>query len=687
MLAPARAKLAEVFGYREFRSGQAEVMAAVLAGRDTLAVMPTGGGKSVCFQVPALLFDHGITIVVSPLLALMKDQVDALRQSGVAAAAINSTISREEQLAILAEAASERLRLLYVAPERFGDGGFMAGLRRCRVALLAIDEAHCISQWGHDFRPSYRELGEVRPKLGSPPIVALTATADPLVRDDIVERLHLADPVVHVAGFDRPNLRFDIVHVKNLKEKSEGIAAKLKTLGEESAIVYCGTRKRVEEVTDFLQRQRIKCARYHAGMEDADRKRIQEAFARDSLRIIVATNAFGMGIDKPDVRLVLHHDLPESLESYYQEAGRAGRDGGPAECVIYYSARDRQLREFFIDLSHPEPEMVLEIYRKLCDFQGNRTHVRELMAQDDTPGFNAALQVLVDCGLAGKQGYQAWATRPNGESEIDTASIEAHREHALKKLDAMQHYAESMTCLRRRILGYFGEAGAPESCGNCGPCVAPPRSAASVGDEGEDRLFHALRAVRRRFADEANVPPFTIFSDATLHEMARRTPRTKAEMLGVSGVGQVKFERYGEAFLAVTRPAAPAARTGPQPFRAAGPRPAELPFRAKDGKAIGDTIRGTWDLLRQGKTIAEIAATRGFTTSTIATHIAKLVEHGEVDDVSQWVDEQLLGRIRRLAGDGPVGAVGPIKEELGEAVTYEQLHIARAYINRERERD
>ncbi len=693
LLAPAREVLADVFGYREFRSGQAEVIAAVLSRRDTLAVMPTGGGKSMCYQVPAILFEEGLTLVVSPLLALMKDQVDALRQAGVPAAAINSTVPREEQQAILQDAADGKIHMLYVAPERFGDGGFMASLRRMKVVLLAIDEAHCISQWGHDFRPSYRDLGEVRPLLGNPPIVALTATADPLVRDDIIARLQLDRPVVHVAGFDRPNLRFEVVRVKSQKEKAEQIAGRLKELKDESAIIYCGTRKRVEELTDFLQRQRIRCARYHAGMEDADRKRIQEAFARDSVRIIVATNAFGMGIDKPDVRMVLHHDLPDSLESYYQEAGRAGRDGEPAECVLYYSPRDRSLREFFIDLSHPEPATVVEIYRKLCTFEGERVHVRELMASDDEPGFNAALQVLVDCGLAEKRGYMAWASRPNGEAEIDTASIEAHREHALKKLDAMQHYAESFTCLRTRVLRYFGEETAQQSCGNCGPCVAPPAHLSADVDDEEDRLFHALRAVRRRFAEEANVPPFTIFGDATLHEMARKKPRTRIELLAISGVGQVKFERYGTAFLAVTgaaagapQPSAPNAYARPSSPAARPSRVApggETPFRLSDGRTLAPTIRRTWELHRSGLDIPEIAHQRGLSTATIVTHIADLVAVGEVTDISRWVDEVLLARIRRAASGGPIGSLGPLKEGLGDDASYDQLHIARAYLNRQ----
>jgi ATP-dependent DNA helicase RecQ len=685
-MTPARKLLREVFGYSEFRPGQTEVIAAVMAGQDTLAVMPTGGGKSICFQLPALLFEDGLTVVVSPLLALMKDQVDALRQSGVAAAAINSTVPREEQATILHEASEGRLRLLYVAPERFGEGTFMAALRSMRVALLAIDEAHCISQWGHDFRPSYRDLGGVRPRLGNPPIVALTATADPRVRDDIVDRLGLKSPVVHVAGFDRPNLRFDVVRAKSQKEKAEKIGEKLRELGDESAIVYCGTRKRVEELTDALQRQRIRCARYHAGMEDADRKRIQDAFARDSLRIIVATNAFGMGIDKPDVRMVLHHDMPDSLESYYQEAGRAGRDGAPAECILYYSPRDRSLREFFIELAHPEPQVVVDVYRTLAGFGGRRTHVRELMTSDDEPGINAAIQALVESGLAERQGQMAWALRADGEDLIDTAGLEAHREHAQGKLDAMQHYAESLTCLRTRILDYFGDSGHGSACGNCGPCVAPPVPVAGARDEAEEGLFHALRAVRRRFAEEANVPPFVIFSDATLREMASRRPRTRVEMLNVGGVGQVKYERYGEAFLAVTRAAAgPIVTTPPVQIVRTAPATApaaRTPFRARDGKVLGSSARRTWELLREGRDIAAIAEQRGLATATVAQHVAELITAREIDDVSPWVDEVLLAQIRRLADGGLVGGLSPLKDALGERASFEQLHIARAYLNR-----
>ena len=682
-LAPARDQLREVFGYGEFLPGQAEVVASVLSGRDTLAVLPTGGGKSVCYQLPALLLE-GLTLVVSPLLALMKDQVDALTRNGVSAAAINSTVPREDQGEILRRAADGDLRLLYVAPERFSDGRFVAALRGVHVALLAIDEAHCISQWGHDFRPSYRDLGAARARLGDPPIVALTATADPRVRDDIVARLGLQDPDVRIAGFDRPTLRFHALRVRSQKEKVDQIAGLLEALGAEaSAIIYCATRKRVESLTAALQARRIRCARYHAGLPEEDRVRIQNAFARDSVRIIIATNAFGLGIDKPDVRLVVHHDLPESIESYYQEAGRAGRDGDPAECVLYFAPRDRGLREFFIELSHPPAATVLEVYRALVRRAGDRERIDDILDHDEeeTPGVNAAVQALVESGLVARQGRFAWALRPGGEDEIDLAGLEAHRAHATAKLDSMQSYAESATCLRARVLHYFGETDGPRSCGNCGPCLAPTQRREV---DNEAPLFLSLRALRRRLAEEEGVPPYVIFSDATLHDMVEQRPTTEAGLLQVRGVGRVKAERYGPAFLAIIAPEGaeppPPPETPPAPVVREPGRPLVQP---RAGAHLPPTARRTLELHREDLTIDEIAARRGLRARTIAQHLASFIEQGEVDDVRSWVSDADLARIRRIAAGRPLAALRPLREALGDALSYDQLTLARAYLNRE----
>ena len=664
-----------MFGYGEFRPGQAEVISAVLAKRDTLAVMPTGGGKSVCYQAPALLRTDGLTLVVSPLLALMKDQVDAMRAMGVPAAAINSTVAIEEQREVLAAAGSGELRLLYVAPERFGAAGFMAALRSLPVALLAIDEAHCISQWGHDFRPSYRELGAVRDRIGSPPVVALTATADPRVRDDIVQRLGLHDPAIHVAGFDRPNLRFEVAKVSSLKEKFEGISAQLRALKDESAIVYCGTRKRVEEVTDSLQRAGIRCARYHAGMQDEDRKRIQDAFARDTLRVIVATNAFGMGIDKPDVRAVIHHDMPDSLESYYQEAGRAGRDGGAATCTLYYATRDRGLREFFIEMAHPEASRVVEVYQQLVTFGGNRVHVREVMRENDEPGINAAVQSLVESGLVGRAGYSVWATRLDGEADIDTAGLEAHREHSFQKLDAMENYARSRTCLRARILEYFGDATHELACGNCGPCISGGETHEEATTGAEDSLFRDLRETRKAIADRDGVPPFVVFSDATLRDMAKKRPRNRMEMLSVSGVGQVKFERYGEAFLSVMR-----AATAPLPERKTLYSRAT---KAADGSKLTPSLRETLSLYEDGiRDVRTMARARALSPSTIANHLGQLLMYGAIPDLDGMVDEEKVALVRTAAKGQPITSIGALKQQLGDQVTYEDLHLIRAWLAR-----
>ncbi len=352
--------LNERFGYPAFRAGQAEAVASVLAGKETVVILPTGGGKSLCYQVPALL-QKGLTLVVSPLISLMKDQVDALERRGIPAAFINSSLSSGQVSDRLVAAKRGELKLLYVAPERFDAGNTLERLRDASVDLLAIDEAHCISEWGHDFRPSYLRLARVREALGNPTLLALTATATPHVREDIVRQLQMGRPTVIVTGFDRINLSYYVRSGRTDADKDGALVEELRAR-KGLAIVYASTRKSVERIASMLTRKRIRALPYHAGLDDDHRREVQDAFMREDARVIVATNAFGMGIDKPNVRLVVHHSMPGTLEAYYQEAGRAGRDGEPADCVLLHAFRDRFTHEYFIKAAHPQRDVVERLY-------------------------------------------------------------------------------------------------------------------------------------------------------------------------------------------------------------------------------------------------------------------------------------------------------------------------------------
>ena len=361
----ARALLREKFGYLDFRAPQIRAVQAVIAGRDALIVLPTGGGKSLCFQVPALI-RSGLTLVVSPLISLMKDQVDALERRGLPAAFINSTLSSTEVANRLARAQDGELKLLYLAPERLEAGRTVDKLLRIGIAMLAVDEAHCISEWGHDFRPSYRRIGAIRERLLHPQTVALTATATPEVRRDIVKQLALRDAETVVGGFDRTNLTYHVVSTRDQSEKDKAAVRWLRD-APGAAVVYAPTRKAVERITAVLVRAKVKAVGYHAGLDEDLRRRTQDAFMKESVRVIVATSAFGMGIDKPDVRLVVHHAMPGTLESYYQEAGRAGRDGQSSTCVLLHMYPDRFTHEFFIQNAHPDRDTIERVWRALRD--------------------------------------------------------------------------------------------------------------------------------------------------------------------------------------------------------------------------------------------------------------------------------------------------------------------------------
>jgi len=484
-----QAALKARFGFDNFRGGQLEVVQALLAGEDVLAVMPTGAGKSMCFQLPACMIE-GTALVISPLIALMKDQVDAMEQAGVAATQINSSVPYPEQVRRLERMIAGDYDIVYVAPERFRNAEFCRAVAQISVGLLAIDEAHCISQWGHDFRPDYLSLDAVREQLGFPPTIALTATATSQVQEDIVAQLDIPNARRVVSGFERPNLFYEVVEASGHEEKVTQIERLLHKRRGETVIIYCATRRQVTEVTESLKSHGWLAASYHAGLSDAARAEIQDGFMAGDLPILVATNAFGMGVDKSDVRTIYHYNLPGSLEAYYQEAGRAGRDGEPAECVLLYNRRDGRIHDFFTDNSFPERELVERVWLllfkrglgqhalsadQICDHlnrSGKSSRVHEW-------GISTVLQWLEEAGHLrsgfsgdGPQGAHAWVEVLDrarlGELRVDWERLERQRKLAKHQSAEMHKYATARGCRQTSLLRYFNST--PSYAGGCGHC-------------------------------------------------------------------------------------------------------------------------------------------------------------------------------------------------------------------------
>jgi ATP-dependent DNA helicase RecQ len=472
------------FGFTEFREPQAEIIAQIMAGADVFVLMPTGGGKSLCYQLPALLLE-GVTVVVSPLIALMKDQVDALLTRGIPATFINSTLSLAEQKQRISALKAGEFRLVYIAPERFRSAPFLQALGEVSIALFAVDEAHCVSQWGHDFRPDYYRLGSVLDQLGRPRVAAFTATATPEVRQDIIRCLGLTNVKTFVAGFARPNLRFIVTDTASESAKYERLHELVEQ--QRTGIVYCATRKRVDQVAEYLERLKTQVIRYHAGIDDAGRDEAQNRFSQAQCAVVVATNAFGMGIDRPDLRFVAHFDIPGSLEAYYQEAGRAGRDGEPAICELLFNYADTRIHEFFIEGNNPGPELITNLYillSQLADESGEiLAPVHDLAARLDREknemSIHAALTVLDRAGVLERYdipGRRSQATRllqtglrPD-QLPIDRQFLREKAQRDRAKLKAVVDYAFSRECRQRIILKYFDDPDTSR-CGACDHCT------------------------------------------------------------------------------------------------------------------------------------------------------------------------------------------------------------------------
>ena len=701
--------LKKYFGYDSFRPQQSEIIDTVMANQDCLVLMPTGGGKSVCFQIPAVLRE-GLTIVISPLIALMKDQVEALRGNGINAAFLNSTLSGVEQDQVMWQAKLGTLKLLYIAPERLFSGNTFEFLREWNVSLFAIDESHCISSWGHDFRPEYRQLTSLKQRFPNVPIVALTATADRVTRRDILKQLNIEHAETFISSFDRPNLSLNVLPGR---KRIQQIQSFLKRHDGQPGIIYCLSRKGTETVAASLQKEGFRVAYYHAGMAADKRSQVQENFLRDDIQIIVATIAFGMGIDKSNVRWVIHYNLPSNVESFYQEIGRAGRDGSPSDTVLFYSYLDIITRQDMINNSDQSADQKELLHAKLnrmkqyaeadmcrrrillsyfnepvehdcgnCDVCRNpRTRFdATVIAQKALSGIartdqKVAMGMLIDI-LRGSRnrnilqhGYDRlptfgvghelrgdeWAeylSQMLNSGIMDIAYDEAHS-FKLNPVSRQILKGERPVELVRFIP--LSERKAKEE-------ELVPKEKAKQ-EIIRDALFERLRTLRKQMADALGVPPYVVFSDATLSEMAQKKPVSEAQMKAVSGVGDEKFRRYGEAFI---NEILNFARENNQPGT-----------RVMKGMTFVETL----DLYNAGYSVKVIAEKRDLNPVTIISHLVKLREDGHPIDLKSLIDPHAYQTIAKAASEIQVGKNDPLKplfELLNEQFDYGQIRLALA---------
>jgi ATP-dependent DNA helicase RecQ len=686
------------FGYDRFRPNQRQIIEAALENRDLLVIMPTGGGKSLCFQLPALI-KKGVTVVVSPLIALMQDQVTALVDNGIGATFLNSTLNskqvRERESLIL----QGKIKLLYVAPERLLSGSFLDFLavidNYIGLACLAVDEAHCVSDWGHDFRPEYRQIKQVRQRFPSVPILALTATATERVREDIIQQLGLREASIHLASFNRPNLYYEIQ-----PKSSHPYQQLLKYILEEkgSGIVYCISRKTVEKIAEQLQKDGVNALPYHGGMNDKDRSENQTRFIRDDVQIMVATIAFGMGINKPDVRFVVHYELPRNLEGYYQESGRAGRDGEPAKCTLFFSFGDVRKIEYFIDQkTDPKEQMIArQQLRQVLDYtestecrrsivlryfgetyQGNCglcDNCRDNKTSEDwtieaqkflscvaRTGQKFGMMHIIKVLRGGKSEkisqYQHHLLSTYGIGKDKTVeewkrlsrslihqNLVAETQDGFRILKLNQHSWEVMRKQRSVFIAVPQKANG-QIWGDDNPSMAE-----------NDLLFERLRQLRKKIADSQGVPPYVIFPDSSLRLMSQLKPRSLAQFGQISGVGQSKVQQYGDIFLAA------------------------INDFCQDSLAPTQLL--TLQYYQDGLSVEEIARQRSLKASTIYEHLAKLLETGYPIDINQLVaaskQEDIVLAIEKL-GDR---SLKTLKDNLGDNYSYEEIKLIIAWQRR-----
>ena len=707
------------FGFDGFLPLQEEIIGSVMDGKDAFVLMPTGGGKSLCYQLPALALD-GLTLVISPLISLMKDQVDALKTNGINAEFINSSLDQREVAEVGERAHRGQIKILYVAPERAALPGFQAFLKTLHVSLIAIDEAHCVSEWGHEFRPAYRELHGLREVCLKAPVIALTATATRRVRGDVLSQLGLREPQIFASSFDRPNLTYSV------EPKTDAFSALLGLVKKhqgESAIVYCLSRRATEETAQSLSQQGFHAEPYHGGMEANDRRDVQERFIRDQLPIVVATIAFGMGIDKPDVRLVVHYDMPKSVEGYYQETGRAGRDGMPSECVLFYAPGDRAKHEYFINQleDDDEKERARDRVRRMLDFctltTCRRTFLLEYLGEewpqtdcgncdvcvspresfDATESAQMLLSAVVRTGqrfgaahvinvLRGSKSkpVEKWGHhelplfgigKQRSESEFRDIVPDLVNQGLLARADG-EYPTLSVPPKGREFLRNRESLTLTRAIRKAVPrSVSPGKTEAAEGDRHDLRLYEELAALRMRYAEERRVPAYVIFGNRSLQEMAQRAPMTREEFLRISGVGEAKLREFGDTFIDCI------ANYVQKHGQLRILDPVRTVVVQKTPRVVGESIRATGRAVSEGRTLEEVADLRGLALTTILGHLERLINEGvEVRFDHLMPSPARCRAIESAFEDGGQLLLKPVMDLLGDLCSYEELRVVRLWV-------